>query len=94
MNEYWIANHGINKKVITKEIQCYLGPEAHARPYSYQGEDGFLIVSPGPCITDVSSVNELNCSRTELTGAVGTDRRPLSKVYRDVGEAGRCEAEV
>lgn len=36
MNEYWIPNHGINKKVITKEIQCYLGPEAHARPYSYE----------------------------------------------------------
>ena len=36
MNEYWIPNYGINKKVITKEIQCYLGPSATVRPYSFE----------------------------------------------------------
>lgn len=70
-NRYWIPNLDINKKVITQEIQYYLGPESTVRPYtrevlhllisirnSYwsdtQGEDGFLITTPGECLTDVS----------------------------------------
>jgi hypothetical protein len=72
-NRYWIPNLDINKKVITQEIQYYLGPESTVRPYtrevlhllisirnSYwsdtQGEDGFLITTPGECLTDVSIV--------------------------------------
>lgn len=34
MNKYWIPNIDINKKVITQEIQYYLGPEATVRPYT------------------------------------------------------------
>ncbi|KAI0537216.1 hypothetical protein GGR58DRAFT_502440 [Xylaria digitata] len=45
MNRYWIPHLDINKKVITQELQCYLGPEA-------TGEDGFLITTPGACLTD------------------------------------------
>ncbi|KAI1112660.1 hypothetical protein F5Y14DRAFT_251733 [Nemania sp. NC0429] len=45
MNKYWIPHHDINKKVITRELQYYLGPEA-------TGEDGYLITTPGPCLTD------------------------------------------
>jgi hypothetical protein len=33
-NQYWIPNIDINKKVIIKEIQYYLGPESTARPYT------------------------------------------------------------
>jgi hypothetical protein len=33
-NRYWIPNLDINKKVITQEIQYYLGPEATVRPYT------------------------------------------------------------
>ena len=33
-NRYWIPNFDINKKVITQEIQYYLGPEATVRPYT------------------------------------------------------------
>lgn len=72
-NRYWIPNLDINKKVITQEIQYYLGPESTVRPYTrevlpntflmcqatvlritLQGEDGFLITTPGECLTDVS----------------------------------------
>jgi hypothetical protein len=70
MNRYWLPNVEINKKVITQELQFYLGPDAHVRPYtrdvsfpkfkrllkntdSCQGEDGFLITTPGACLTDV-----------------------------------------
>lgn len=33
-NRYWIPNLDINKKVITAEIQYYLGPESTVRPYT------------------------------------------------------------
>ncbi|KAI0471234.1 hypothetical protein F4859DRAFT_522490 [Xylaria cf. heliscus] len=52
MNKYWIPHLDINKKVITQELQYYLGPEATVRPYTRQGEDGFLITTPGACLTD------------------------------------------
>jgi len=51
-NRYWIPNLEINKKVITQEIQYFLGPEATVRPYTREGEDGFLITTPGECLTD------------------------------------------
>ncbi|TVY83217.1 hypothetical protein LSUE1_G005012 [Lachnellula suecica] len=51
-NRYWIPNLDINKKVITQEIQYYLGPESTVRPYTMEGEDGFLITTPGECLTD------------------------------------------
>ncbi|KIN06692.1 hypothetical protein OIDMADRAFT_191161 [Oidiodendron maius Zn] len=51
-NRYWIPNFDINKKVITQEIQYYLGPESTVRPYTREGEDGFLITTPGECLTD------------------------------------------
>jgi len=51
-NRYWIPNLDINKKVITQEIQYFLGPEATVRPYTREGEDGFLITTPGECLTD------------------------------------------
>jgi len=34
MNRYWLPNVEINKKVITQELQFYLGPDAHVRPYT------------------------------------------------------------
>ncbi|KAK0613396.1 hypothetical protein B0T14DRAFT_438628 [Immersiella caudata] len=52
MNKYWIPHLDIHKKVITQELQYYLGPEATVRPFTREGEDGFLITTPGPCLTD------------------------------------------
>ena len=73
MNKYWIPHLDIHRKVITQELQYYLGPDATVRPYTRevrlrvqatqlatsnsrisQGEDGFLITTPGGCLTDVS----------------------------------------
>ena len=60
----------ISKRVITQELQFYLGPNATVRPYTRevrdpvmrvlilmarQGVDGFLITTQGDCLTDVSS---------------------------------------
>lgn len=52
MNKYWIPHLDIHKKVITQELQYYLGPDATVRPYTREGEDGFLITTPGACLTD------------------------------------------
>ncbi|KAB5572803.1 hypothetical protein GE09DRAFT_1217343 [Coniochaeta sp. 2T2.1] len=52
MHRYWIPNQGIHKRVITQELQYYLGPEAAVRPFTWEGEDGFLITTPGPCLSD------------------------------------------
>ncbi|KAH7011682.1 hypothetical protein EDB80DRAFT_876337 [Ilyonectria destructans] len=52
MNKYWIPHLDIHRKVITQELQYYLGPEATVRPYTLEGEDGFLITTPGSCLTD------------------------------------------
>ncbi|KAH6899916.1 hypothetical protein B0T10DRAFT_10576 [Thelonectria olida] len=51
-NQYWIPHLDIHRKVITQELQYYLGPEATVRPYTLEGEDGFLITTPGSCLTD------------------------------------------
>lgn len=34
MNKYWIPHLDIHKKVITAELQYYLGPEATVRPFT------------------------------------------------------------
>ncbi|ROW07584.1 hypothetical protein VPNG_06862 [Cytospora leucostoma] len=52
MNKYWVPHLDIHKKVITQELQYYLGPEATVRSYTREGEDGFLITTPGPCLSD------------------------------------------
>ncbi|SPJ72763.1 uncharacterized protein FTOL_02492 [Fusarium torulosum] len=52
MNKYWIPHQDIHRKVITQELQYYLGPQATVRPFTLEGEDGFLITTPGSCLTD------------------------------------------
>lgn len=52
MNKYWIPHQDIHRRVITQELQYYLGPQATVRPYTLEGEDGFLITTPGSCLTD------------------------------------------
>lgn len=34
MNKYWIPHLDIHKKVITQELQYYLGPEATVRSFT------------------------------------------------------------
>lgn len=36
MNKYWIPHLDIHRKVITQELQYYLGPEATVRPYTLE----------------------------------------------------------
>ncbi|KAF3760692.1 hypothetical protein M406DRAFT_268796 [Cryphonectria parasitica EP155] len=58
MNKYWIPSQEIHKKVITQDLQYYLGPQATVRPFTREGEDGFLITTPGPCLSD-EQINDI-----------------------------------
>ncbi|KAI9048763.1 hypothetical protein LZ554_007594 [Drepanopeziza brunnea f. sp. 'monogermtubi'] len=64
-NRYWIPNLDISKKVITQELQYFLGPDATVRPYTYEGEDGFLITTPGECLTD-AQIDDICCKSKEV----------------------------
>jgi hypothetical protein len=39
MNKYWIPHLDIHRKVITQELQYYLGPDATVRPYTREVSD-------------------------------------------------------
>lgn len=33
--EYWLPGYGLSRHIVFKELQCFLGPNATVRPYSY-----------------------------------------------------------
>lgn len=54
---------------------------------SLQGEDGFLITTPGACLTDVSWGLSSRRLSDFINLSSGANRRYLSQVERDVGKA-------
>ncbi|CAM1501101.1 Fc.00g102630.m01.CDS01 [Cosmosporella sp. VM-42] len=77
MNRYWIPHLDIHKKVITQELQYYLGPQATVRPYTFEGEDGFLITTPGSCLTD-EQIDDICRKSKELW-----DRQTAAKIQQN-----------
>ncbi|KAJ9141624.1 hypothetical protein NKR19_g7400 [Coniochaeta hoffmannii] len=65
MNQYWYSNVDIHRKVITQELQYYLGPQATVRPYTFEGEDGFLVTTPGPALSD-EQINDICLKSREM----------------------------
>ncbi|CAN8105932.1 unnamed protein product [Discula destructiva] len=57
-NKFWLPSQGIHRSVITEQLPYYLGPEATVRPYTRKGSDGFLITTPGPCLSD-EQINDI-----------------------------------
>ena len=55
-NEYFVPGYGISRQVIVENIQLFLGPGSSARPYSYLGREGFLILTSGKPLTKVRSL--------------------------------------
>ncbi|OAX81546.1 hypothetical protein ACJ72_04112 [Emergomyces africanus] len=41
--QYWLPGYGLSRHVIVSQIQVFLGPASSARPFSFQGREGFLI---------------------------------------------------
>ncbi|KAK3685078.1 hypothetical protein B0T22DRAFT_442275 [Podospora appendiculata] len=84
MNKYWIPHLDIHKKVITQELQYYLGPDATVRPFTREGEDGFLITTPGACLTD-EQIDDICVKSKEMwerqaaARAPGNPEKPLKR---------------
>ncbi|KAF3008158.1 hypothetical protein E8E14_003855 [Neopestalotiopsis sp. 37M] len=65
VNRYWIPHIDIHKRVITQELQYYLGPDATVRPFTRDGEDGYLIATPGACLSD-EQINDICLKSKEI----------------------------
>ncbi|KAL4897086.1 hypothetical protein BDV59DRAFT_169773 [Aspergillus ambiguus] len=44
VQQYWLPGYGLSRQIVLGHIQYFLGPSATARPYTYQGREGYLIV--------------------------------------------------
>jgi len=84
-NKYWVAIPDISRKVIVSEIQYYLGPEATVRPYAREGEDGFLITTPGDCLTD-EQIDDI-CRKSREVWEKQAAARSTSSSSRDASES-------
>lgn len=74
-NEYFVPGYGISRQVIVEHIQLFLGPGSSARPYSYLGREGFLILTSGKPLTKVRSLHSLPPSPSKKK------TRPLQIVF-------------
>ncbi|PYH40445.1 uncharacterized protein BP01DRAFT_280178, partial [Aspergillus saccharolyticus JOP 1030-1] len=43
IQQYWLPGYGLSRYIVLSHIQYFLGPSAVARPYSFQGREGYLI---------------------------------------------------
>ncbi|ODH25864.1 hypothetical protein ACO22_05020 [Paracoccidioides brasiliensis] len=41
--QYWLPGYGLSRHIVLSQIQYFLGPTSSARPYSYQGREGYLV---------------------------------------------------
>ncbi|EER37178.1 conserved hypothetical protein [Histoplasma capsulatum var. duboisii H88] len=41
--QYWLPGYGLSRHVVVTQIQFFLGPASSARPFSFQGREGYLI---------------------------------------------------
>lgn len=51
LQDYFVPGYEISRRIIQNEIRFHCGPEAIARPYTFQGRDGFLVTTKGPAPT-------------------------------------------
>ena len=61
---YFVPGYGISRHIILSHLHFYLGPYASARPYSYHGREGYLVIAPGQPLTKVTP--PLNASRIKI----------------------------
>ncbi|KAL8833392.1 MAG: hypothetical protein Q9170_004302 [Blastenia crenularia] len=61
--QYFLPGWGISRNIIFSHIHYFLGPDASVRPYSYQGREGYLVLTPGPPLTESQIEDLQNLSR-------------------------------
>lgn len=61
--QYFLPGWSISRNIIFSHIHYFLGPYASVRPYSYQGREGYLVITPGPPLTESQIEDLQNLSR-------------------------------
>ncbi|CAG8939699.1 unnamed protein product [Penicillium salamii] len=44
VQQYWLPGYGLSRHIVLGHIHYFLGPSATARPFCYQGREGYMIV--------------------------------------------------
>ena len=52
--QYFIPGWGIRPRLISSQMELYLGPNATVRPYTYCGREGYLVTARSQPLTRVS----------------------------------------
>ncbi|MCJ1346198.1 hypothetical protein MMC31_004413 [Peltigera leucophlebia] len=76
-NEYFVPGYGISRQVIVEHIQLFLGPGSSARPYSYLGREGFLILTSGKPLTK-SQIEDLRQLSVEYEQKIAKRMIPMN----------------
>ena len=63
LKQYFLPGWGISRNILFSHIHFFLGPHASVRPYSYQGREGYLVITPGPPLTEVRTSRRANSTR-------------------------------
>ncbi|CAO1602983.1 hypothetical protein XANCAGTX0491_006577 [Xanthoria calcicola] len=63
LKQYFLPGWGISRNILFSHIHFFLGPHASVRPYSYQGREGYLVITPGPPLTEKQIEDLQNLSR-------------------------------
>ena len=63
LEQYFLPGWGISRNILFSHIHFFLGPHASVRPYSYQGREGYLVITPGPPLTEVRTSRRANSTR-------------------------------
>lgn len=83
--QYFVPGWSISRNIIFSHIHYFLGPDSSVRPYSYQGREGYLVITRGPPLTEV----RLSSPRTRDTRPqtysnssrnAESDRRPTKSI--------------
>ncbi|KAL8910801.1 MAG: hypothetical protein Q9171_003937 [Xanthocarpia ochracea] len=61
--QYFLPGWGISRNILFGHIHFFLGPLATVRPYSYHGREGYLVITPGPPLTEKQIEDLQNLSR-------------------------------
>ena len=58
LKQYFLPGWGISRNILFSHIHFFLGPYASVRPFSYQGREGYLVMTPGPPLTEVRELRQ------------------------------------
>ncbi|KAF3404155.1 hypothetical protein DPV78_002896 [Talaromyces pinophilus] len=83
--QYWLPGFGLSRHIVLGHIQYFLGPSASARPFTYQGREGYLI--NGMPLTR-EQINDLAVMSREY------ERQEAARMTTHAGLDGSCSGQA